>query len=646
MGIAPMGTDPDQAAAKDGTIVLGDPDGHGNAIVLGEAGPDRPMVQIPAPNSRVADAATAPGGIVDPGGSSTPPVSLSSSMERRPPTARAVAARTALRTAPRPAPRPATLAAPTLPAAATPSLVAPHPSVAAPTRHQADSDAEIAVEREAELAVEGEVERGVEREVEADGGVGARTGLAIDLDTGDLADLDTRDPGDLTDDDTDDTGEGRGTEPGRGTMVVDAPVRDVPRLNWPWPLRMINPVRSHSWGSRAGLAGVQRRPAGRRPEAELWVGAHPIASSSLVDSEGREVLLLEAVECDPEGLLGRLHRNRFGARLPFLLKVVAVERALAVQAHPARRAAAEGFARQEEAGVPLRGPARIFVDPHPKPELLVALTPFDALVGLRDPRSAAHLLEVLDVAPLVPLRRALSAAAAMAHGPARDGTLDALVRLAGWPFRQRAVLAAGVSDAARAALVNPGTPHHPDTRSALEWVIRLADQHPGDPMVLAPLLLEFVHLAPGESVFVPPGVLHTFLHGVALEAAGSSANVVRAGLTRRPADPEAVRAVVEVAAQPIVGVPEEECDLHETAVLAPAEEFRLSRIALAGNGVVAPVPRQPGPQVVLCLDGEVEVGVGARLTHLCSGESAYLGPEATEVVLSGEGVVYRITTGG
>lgn len=432
------------------------------------------------------------------------------------------------------------------------------------------------------------------------------------------------------------------TAPGE---IADPTVRaDVPRSAWNWPLRMVNPVRSHR-GGQAGLAGVQRRPSGRCPEGELWVGAHPIVSSALVDVDGREVPLLEAIQCDPEELLGRLHRNRFGARLPFLLKVIAAQRATAVQVHPARRQAAEGFARQEEACLPLRAPARTFVDPHARPELLVALTPFDALVGLRDPRSAAHLLELLDVAPLVPMRRALRAAAAMGHGPACDGTLDALVRLSGWPFRQRAVLAAGVSDAARAALVNPATPHHPDTRSALEWVIRLADQHPGDPMVLAPLLLEFVHLEPGGTVFVPPGVVHTFLQGVVLEAAAASANEVHAGLTRRPVDPEMLSGVVEVAAEPIVGVPEEACDRHETALLAPAEEFRLSRITLGGTGVVAPAPRPSGPQVMFCLDGEIEVGVGSRLAHLCSGESAFLGPGATDVVLSGEGVVYRVTTG-
>jgi mannose-6-phosphate isomerase len=378
----------------------------------------------------------------------------------------------------------------------------------------------------------------------------------------------------------------------------------------------------------------------------LWVGAHPVASSSLIDVDGREILLLEAIDYDPEGVLGRTHRNRFGARLPFLLKVIAVERAMSVQVHPARRHAAEGFARQEEAGVPLRAQGRVFIDPHARAELLVALTPFDALVGLRDPRHAAQLFDLLDVAPLVQLRRALAAAATMVHGPARDGTLEALVRLAGWPFRQRAVLTAGVCDAARAALVNPVTAHHPDTRSALEWVIRLADQHPGDPMVLAPLLLEFVHLESGETVFVPPGVLHTVLHGVALEASTSSANVLRAGLTRQPVDPDAVMAAVEVAAAPIVGVPEESADRHETALLAPAEEFRLSRILLTGSGVVVPVPRPPGPQVVFCLDGEVEVGVGPRLAHLCSGESAFLGPDARDVVLSGEGVVYRVSAGG
>jgi mannose-6-phosphate isomerase len=446
--------------------------------------------------------------------------------------------------------------------------------------------------------------------------------------------------------------------PGTGTWPTVAPAGTVeparagaeeePRLDWDWPLRMVNPVRSHGWGAHTGLSRVQRRPAARRPEAELWIGAHPIASSTLVDPDGREISLLEAVEVDPEGLLGRPHRNRFGARLPFLLKVIAVERALSVQVHPARRQAAEGFARQEAAGIPLRSAGRMFIDPHPKPELVVALTPFDALIGLRDPRHAVELMDLLDVAPLLPMRRALGAAAATSHGPARDGTLDALVRLAAWPYRQRAVLAAGVCDAARAALVNPLTAHHPDARSALEWVIRLADQHPGDPMVLAPLLLDFVHLEPGQSAFLPPGVLHTFLCGVALEAAACSANVVRAGLTRRPVDPAAVAAVVDVAARPLLDVGQEQLGRHESALLTPAEEFRLSRITLGGTGVVAPAPRPVGPQVMLCLDGEVEVqvGTGPRPAHLRSGESAYLGPQARDVVLGGEGTVYRITTGG
>lgn len=408
---------------------------------------------------------------------------------------------------------------------------------------------------------------------------------------------------------------------------------------------MINPVRHYAWGSRTALARLQGRPRARAPEAELWMGAHPSAPSTLVDVDGREINLLGALEADPSGVLGRRCRERFGARLPFLLKVIAVEQALSVQVHPGAgqvavaTGPAPGHAPQGHSLPPT------FVDSYGKPELLVAVEPFDALVGLRDSRRAAELLGLLDVAPLLPVRRALTAAAQGRPGPDRGPTLDALVRLAEWPQRQRAVLSAAVTDAARAVLVDPRTPQDPDTRLALEWTNRLADQYPGDPLVLVPLLLDVVRLEPGRAVFIPPGVPHCYLSGVAVEACAASDNVVRAGLTRKAVDPMTLHRLADSAVLPDLDVGWSPVGPHESAPVVPVEEFRLSRVRV-DDGRLASLPApDDGPQVLLCLSGEVTVWAGSRLVGLGGGESAFVGPGTGECMLGGAGTVYRMTVG-
>ncbi len=428
---------------------------------------------------------------------------------------------------------------------------------------------------------------------------------------------------------------------------VEPAALDGPGLEWRWPLRMQNPVRRYDWGSRSALARLQGRPTALGPEAELWMGAHPGAPSSLLDLDGRPIRLDDAVTGDPLGLLGPECLGRYGPRLPFLLKVIAAERGLSVQVHPVADAAAAGFAAAAAAG-PGDGAAMPapFVDPYGKSELLVALEPFEALAGLRAPRRSGELLDLLDVAPLLPMRRGLTAAS-MALDPhrARAATLEALVRLASWPQRQRAVLAAAVTDAARAVLVDPRRLHDPDTRLALEWVMRLAYQHPADPMVLAPLLLDVVRLEPGGSLFVPAGVLHSCLSGVAVEVSTSSDNVARAGLTSKPVDVALLHRLSrpEVAAE--VGVGTLAAGPHETVLLAPAEEFRLSRVAVRDGSLVTLAAHVPGPQVLFCLSGEVSVWAGAHQLALSGGESVYVGPGADDCVLSGGGDVLRVTPG-
>ena len=92
-------------------------------------------------------------------------------------------------------------------------------------------------------------------------------------------------------------------------------------------------------------------------------------------------------------------------------------------------------------------------------------------------------------------------------------------------------------------------------RAEAAWVGRLAERYPGDPSVVATLLLNLVHLSPGEALRLGPGNLHAYLHGAAIELMGPSDNVVRAGLTRKPVDVDELLRIVDTTplAEPVIG---------------------------------------------------------------------------------------------
>ncbi|MGW4897408.1 mannose-6-phosphate isomerase, class I, partial [Kitasatospora sp. NPDC004240] len=202
---------------------------------------------------------------------------------------------------------------------------------------------------------------------------------------------------------------------------------------------LVNEIRPYAWGSTTAIPRLTGRTPTGLPEAELWMGAHP-AAPSLLDRGTGGVPLHEAIARAPEQELGRGVLGRFGARLPFLLKVLAAERALSVQVHPTTAQAEAGYDAEEAAGVPLDAPHRLFKDRHHKPELICALDDFDALCGFRRPAATAGLLAPLGVAALDPwitvLRteepaRALRTVLTEALGTRRERGVEAARELAG-----------------------------------------------------------------------------------------------------------------------------------------------------------------------------------------------------------------------
>lgn len=393
-----------------------------------------------------------------------------------------------------------------------------------------------------------------------------------------------------------------------------------------------NVVRPYAWGSRTALAELLGGPVpAPHPQAELWLGAHPADPSMLLHADGAQTSLLEALHADPDRHLGTRCAQQWGKRLPFLLKVLAAEEPLSLQAHPSAEQAAEGFAREEARGIPRDAPERNYPDASHKPELICALTELHALVGFRDPARTVQLLAALDTPQLESYRALLAAT------PDADGLRTLFTTWITLPQPAVKALLAPTLDACVALLRREPCPPDPGGggfRAVAREVLALAEAHPDDVGVLAALLLNHVVLGPGEALYLPAGNLHTYLRGTGVEIMANSDNVLRGGLTAKHVDvPELLR-VLDFAHSEVAVLRGEPVGPHETAYRTPAEEFRLTRLEWAGGESAPVLLHSPWPQILLCTQGSAELRPrDGRSVTVRRGGSVWLAASDPEVLV-------------
>ncbi|MCZ7414589.1 mannose-6-phosphate isomerase, class I [Streptomyces sp. WMMC897] len=392
--------------------------------------------------------------------------------------------------------------------------------------------------------------------------------------------------------------------------------------------RLVNTVRPYAWGSTTALPELLGEEPTGSPQAELWMGAHPGAPSRIDRGDGPRPLT-DVIAADPAGELGADSVEAFGPTLPFLFKVLAAAVPLSVQVHPDRRQARDGFAAEEAAGIPLGAPHRNYKDDNHKPELVCALTPFEGFCGFRHADEAAEIFAGLEVDGLKPYADLLHA---HPEGDALREVLTAVLTA------DRNEIAETVSEAAVVAeRLGAGDGPH---AAAYAAAARAAHHHPGDPGLLAVLLLHHVVLQPGEALYLGAGVPHVYLSGLGVELMANSDNVLRCGFTPKHVDvPELLRVVRFEPGDPAVLRPEageDEAEVYTT----PVDEFQLSRHVIPAAAAPRILPAHVA-QILLCTQGEVTLrdAEGAEL-RLASGQSAYIRADAT-VRAEGEGTLFR-----
>ena len=387
-------------------------------------------------------------------------------------------------------------------------------------------------------------------------------------------------------------------------------------------------IKHYDWGSTGGIPDILGTEEDGNPQAEYWLGAHPGGPAQMGNKT-----LLEVIKEHPD-VVGAHNVSTYGPQLPFLMKILSASQPLSLQAHPTAEQAIAGFAEEEGLGLDIDDPTRTYKDTWHKPEILVALTEFDALVGFRPPLESLALFTALGLpsadveAMLGPLR----------HREGCSGLAQVFLATLTMDDSRRHFLDEVVSAAVKHVT------EQSEFGEFCRTAVLLDDYHPGDPSILAALLMNRVRLAPGECLQIRPGTLHAYLFGTGVEVMANSDNVLRGGLTRKHIDVDALVDVVDFTPEPP--------NLVQTATTASpgilrydeqVSEFSLWRLDLF-LGREVELPASDCGRILLVIDGHVDCRVDGRNLELVQGQSAFF-PAGETVRLEGDCFAFLTAAG-
>ena len=380
--------------------------------------------------------------------------------------------------------------------------------------------------------------------------------------------------------------------------------------------RLAGGVQNYAWGSHTLLADLRGEEPSVEPEAEIWYGAHPGTATMCDDGTS----LLDCIHANPLEYLGQEIVDRFGEKLPFLLKLLAAGSPLSIQAHPSIEQARRGFAAEEAAGIEPTAFNRSFKDDNHKPELICAFTPFEALVGFRPAVESDQFFEALGV---VALRADLAEG-----GP--KGAVECLLKPAS-SDEQHVAPDDMVRELVEAAAAYDGE----KWAGECELISRLAQKYPGDPGIGVAALLNYVTLQPGEALYLGAGNMHAYVSGLGIEIMANSDNVLRGGLTPKHVDVVNLLDVV----LPDALEPELVSIDADGRYLTPAPEFELRRLDVETK------PEVVGPCIVLCTGDALMVHGASEEMTLAATEACWLNIGESAVVSGDGGFAWLATVG-
>ncbi|EKG20954.1 Mannose-6-phosphate isomerase type I [Macrophomina phaseolina MS6] len=418
-------------------------------------------------------------------------------------------------------------------------------------------------------------------------------------------------------------------------------------------------VNSYDWGKVGSASAAAKFAAATpsnefsiqddKPYAELWMGTHPSLPSKDVATQRT---LLDLVQ-DNQMLMGREITERYGGKLPFLFKVLSIRKALSIQAHPNKKLAEQLHAKDP----------KNYPDDNHKPEMTIAVTPFDGLCGFRPLSEIAHFLATVPSFRKLVGEEAASNFENTVKGREasqseedtkanKEALQKAFTSLMTTPASEVESASQELLSAAQSegdAFAGSGGPSNSGSELA-SLVQRLSDQFPGDIGLFVLFFLNYVQLDVGEAMFLKADDIHAYLSGDIIECMASSDNVVRAGFTPKFKDVDTLTRMLTYSYAPIADQKMQprdysyvthntkayssasECELYDP----PIEEFSVVRTALKAPGAKATFDPIDGPSIVLCTSGKGTIAVGPKKEPIEPGYVYFVGATA-ECVLESEG---------
>ena len=283
--------------------------------------------------------------------------------------------------------------------------------------------------------------------------------------------------------------------------------------------------RHYEWGGKTFIPQLmQLENVNGKPFAEYWMGAHPSAPALMETAVGK-VPLDQIIQDNQIQYLGARIAERFGS-LPYLFKILDVEKMLSIQVHPSKENAEKGFHKENLAGVPIDASHRNYKDQNHKPEVMVALSDFWLLHGFMPAMDLKiRLASLTPLNALLPLFGVDDYAGLYSYFMHLDATAaDAILK----PLLEIAIheVAAGKVDKSH--------PHW----WANKYYGGIAPTSNIDKGILSIYILNIVNVPKYHGVFQGAGLLHAYLEGQNIELMANSDNVLRGGLTPKHIDIE------------------------------------------------------------------------------------------------------------
>lgn len=391
----------------------------------------------------------------------------------------------------------------------------------------------------------------------------------------------------------------------------------------PKPYKLYNKIQHYSWGTKNADAFIPKflgiEPETDVPYAELWIGAHPNASSE-VEANGTHTSLFELVRQYPVEILGERTAKKFNNTFPFLLKILSASQALSIQTHPTK----------EQAALLHQNDPQHYPDDNHKPEIAAAV---DSLLAIAGFRPADEIVRFVMQFPALRKFDNEGVIQRLIKEKEEEERKKLLIKLYASIMRsaEKKELLKEVIDAILQQLASTR-----DITREEDYFIMQFGIYGYDVGLFSFFFFNFIQLRSGQAIFTPAGVPHAYLSGTIVECMANSDNVVRAGLTSKYKDVETLLQILraDFSSYEIINSEQKRNEVHYGIF---AEEFVITKFSVENN-FIRLFKTEEKPAVLLMMSGEIEIQwneEGEKKSLVCKKGEAYLLPSITnEVVLS------------